>query len=228
VGKNKKESKQIRKSKFIGIGIIIAIAVGIGAVVATGGINLDTKKTTLDTTNASPALGSDSAPVTIIEFGDYQCPFCKKWNQETKPLVEKNYIDSGKAKLIYVDLPIIGPDSIQAHASSYCAAEQGLYWQYHDYLYKNQGHENDGWAAKERLKDLASTLPGLDSEKFNQCLDSGKYENRVKENKNLAIKTGASSTPTFIIIGPDKSGTQIGGAQPFSVFKSVIDEKLGI
>jgi len=228
VGKNKKE-KPVRKSKakFVGLGIIAAIATIIGVVAVTGGIDLSPTKTILDTNNGSPILGSESAPVTIVEFGDYQCPFCQKWNLQTKPLIEQNYIDSGKVRLIYIDFPIIGPDSLKAHASSYCADEQGLYWQYHDHLYKNQGHENDGWARAERLKDLASTLPGLDLEKFNKCLDSGKYENRVNENKNIATKSGARSTPTFIIIGPDKTGTQISGAQPYSTFQSVIEENLG-
>lgn len=227
MGKNKKE-KPVRKSKtkFVGLGIIAVIAGIIGVVAATGGVDLSPTKTTMNTNNGSPILGSESAPVTIIEFGDYQCPFCQKWNTQTKPLIEQSYIDSGKVKLIYIDLPIVGADSLKAHASSYCADEQGLYWKYHDHLYKNQGHENDGWARAEKLKDLASMVPGLDLEKFSECLDSGKYEDRVKENKNVAIKSGASSTPTFIIIGPDDSGTQVSGAQPYSVFQSVIDEKL--
>jgi protein-disulfide isomerase len=227
VGKNKKE-KPARKSKakFVGIGIIAAIAGMIGIVVATGGADFSQTKATIDTSNASPILGSESASVTIIEFGDYQCPFCQRWNLQTKPIIEQNYIDSGKVKLIYIDLPIVGIDSLKAHASSYCAEEQELYWQYHDHLYKNQGHENDGWARAENLKELAAKLPELDTEEFNQCFDSGKYENRVKENKNVATRNGARSTPTFIIIGADGSETQISGAQPYSVFQSVIEEKL--
>ena len=228
MGKNKKEPRKSGKAKFVGIGIIGIIAAIIGVVAATGGIDMSPTSTKMDTTKGSPILGSDSAPVTIIEFGDYQCPFCQRWNIETKPQIEKNYIESGKAKLLYIDFPIVGIDSLKAHASSYCADEQGLYWQYHDHLYKNQGHENDGWARAEKLKDLASTLSGLDSQKFNECLDSGKYENRVRENKNVATKSGATSTPTFIIIGADGTGTQIKGAQPYSVFESVIDEKLGL
>jgi protein-disulfide isomerase len=226
VGKNKKE-RPVKKSKakFVGIGIIAAIAGIIGVVTATG-VDLSPTKTTMDTNNGSPILGSESAPVIIIEFGDYQCPFCQRWNLQTKPLLEQEYIDTGKVKLIYIDLPIVGIDSQNAHESSYCANEQGMYWQYHNHLYKNQGHENDGWARAEKLKDLAAQLPGLDSAKFNECLDSNKYENRVKENKNVATKSGARSTPSFIIIGPDGTGTQISGAQPYSTFQSVIEEKL--
>lgn len=229
LGKNKKENSAGKsKAKFAGIGIIAAIAAIISVVVATGGVDLGQTKTGIDTSNGSPILGSELAPVTIIEFGDYQCPFCQRWNLQTKPLIEQNYINSGRVKLVYIDLPIVGIDSLKAHASSYCASEQGLYWQYHDHLYKNQGHENDGWAKPENLKELAAKLAGLDTQKFNECLDSGKYENRVKENKNLAMKNEVRSTPTFIIVGPDGSETQISGAQPYSIFQSVIDEKLGV
>lgn len=224
MGKN--VAKKSGKGKFIGIGIIGVIAAIIGVLAVTGGVDISPTKTTLDTNTGSPILGSQSAPVTIVEFGDYQCPYCQKWNLETKPLIEKDYIDSGKVKLMYIDFPIVGIDSPHVHASSYCANEQGLYWQYHDFLYANQGHENDGWARGQKLKDLAATLPGLDVQKFNECVDSGKYLDRVNQNKGLALKSGTSSTPTFLIVGPSGTGTLISGAQPYSVFQSVIDGKL--
>lgn len=226
MGKDKKPTVKKSKAKFVGLGIIGVIAVLAAIVVLTGGSSLSPTKTTMDINNGSPVLGSESAPVTLVEFGDYQCPFCQKWNLDTKPLIQKNYIDSGKVKLIYIDFPIIGIDSPKLHASSYCANEQGLYWKYHDFLYKNQGAENSGWARGQKLKDLAATLPGLDVQKFNECFDSGKYLDRVNQNKNVGIKSGASSTPTFLVIGPDNSGTQISGAQPYSVFQSVFDQKL--
>lgn len=232
MGKNK-ESKRLEskssKTKFIIIGVIVAMAIGISATISTNNITSDDAQITrlsIDTTKGSPILGSESAQVTIVEFGDYQCPFCQKWNQNTKPLVEKNYIDTGKVRLIYVDFPIIGLDSIKAHAGSYCAAEQGLYWQYHDFLYANQGHENDGWASANNLKNLVSGISGLDVDSFSKCIDSGKYEDRVKENKNIASKSGARSTPSFIVIGPNGQTTPISGAQPYSVFQKTIDEML--
>ena len=232
MGKNKQEPMKIKtksnKTKFIIIGAIIAIAVGLSVISTNTSTQEDNpiKPLSIDTTKGSPILGSESAQVTIIEFGDYQCPFCQKWNQNTKPLIEKNYIDTGKAKLIYVDFPIIGPDSIKAHAGSYCANEQGLYWQYHDFVYANQGHENNGWANANNLKKLVAGINGLDIDSFSKCIDSGKYEDRVKENKNIASKNGARSTPSFIVIGPDGQETPITGAQPYSVFQKTIDEML--
>jgi len=230
VGKNKQKSKKTKsnKTKFIIIGVVILV-IGIFAVISTNNIttnNIQSPRLSIDTTKGSPVLGSESAQITIVEFGDYQCPFCQKWNQDTKPLVEKNYIATGKAKLFYVDFPIIGPDSIKAHAGSYCADEQGLYWQYHDFVYQNQGHENSGWANANNLKNLVLGINGLDADSFSKCLDSGKYEDRVKENKNIASKSGAKSTPSFIVIGPDGNTIPISGAQPYSVFQETIDEML--
>lgn len=231
MGKNNQKSKKSKSknSKSITIGVIIAII--IVSVILITSINSTTNNNqstlfSIDTTGGSPILGSESAQITIIEFGDYQCPFCQKWNQNTKPLIEKNYIATGMVKLVYVDFPIIGSDSIKAHAGSYCADEQDLYWQYHDFLYSNQGHENNGWTNQNNLKNLVSGINKLDVDSFSKCLDSGKYENRVKENKNIAIKSGATSTPYFIVIEPDGNRIPISGAQPYSVFQETIDQIL--
>ncbi len=219
------------KTKFITLGIIGAIIIG---VVSFGIMNPDSfivgnsldSHLSLDPENGSPILGSPSAPVTIVEFGDYQCPFCQKWNIQTKPTIVKNFIETGKANLIYVDLAIIGPDSIKVHAGSYCADEQGLYWQYHDYVYANQGHENNGWANSKNLKLLVSGIDGMDTDSFAQCLDSGKYEQRVKDNKKIATEAGARSTPSFVIVGPSGDAITISGAQPYSVFQKAIEDML--
>jgi len=217
-------------AKFVVFGIIGAVIVAGLSYVA---LNPDSVKAdnpsqsmSIDTRQGSPLLGSPDAPITIIEFGDYQCPFCKMWNTNTKPAVEKNLIETGKANLIYVDFAIIGPDSIKAHAGSYCAAEQGLYWQYHDYVYANQGHENDGWANTKNLKLLVSGVDGIDSESFSECIDSGKYEQRVRENTQIARDSGARSTPSFIVIGPSGQAVTITGAQPYTVFQQTVDNMI--
>ncbi len=231
MGKNKAKDtknspkKKSGKVKFVILGIIAIAVIGVVAA-ASSGVDFKARSNSVDTTKGSPVLGSNSAPVTIIEFGDYQCPFCQKWNKDTKPLIEKNYIDAGKVKLTYMDFAFLGPDSIKVHAGSYCAEEQGRYWKYHDFVYANQGHENDGWASAENIKSLASKLEGLDADAFDKCIDSGKYEDRIKENKNVAIRVGVTSTPTFIVIGPDGQGTEVSGAQPYSTFQALLDEKL--
>lgn len=232
MGKRKRKIKSTvnPKTKFIVIGVIAAIIVGGVSFVVMNpdSLTVDSseEKLSLDTQNGSPVLGSTSAPVTIVEFGDYQCPFCQRWNANSKPPIIENYIDTGKAKLVYVDLAIIGRDSLKAHAGSYCADEQGLYWQYHDFIYANQGHENDGWTNINNLKSLVSGIEGLDSDLFAQCLDSGKYEQRVQDNTRIAREAGARSTPSFIIIGPSGESVRITGAQPYGVFQQAIENLL--
>lgn len=227
----KSNSSNNSKSKFIIIGVIVAVIIG---GISFASLNPDVMKDSdiqsthlsLDTRSGSPMLGSPDAPVTIVEFGDYQCPFCQKWNIQTKPAIVKNLIETGKTNLIYVDLAIIGRDSIKAHAGSYCADEQGLYWKYHDYLYANQGHENNGWANQNNLKLLVSGIDGMDVNQFSKCLDSGKYEKRVNDNTKIARDSGARATPSFIVIGPSGNAIPVTGAQPYGVFQQIVEDMI--
>ena len=112
----------------------------------------------VDLSQASPIFGSSDAKVTIIEFGDYQCLNCKKWFLNTKPDILTNYINTGKANLYFVDLAFLGDDSLPAAAATYCANEQGLYWDYHSYLYSNQRGIDSSWTDYSSLKDYAKIL----------------------------------------------------------------------
>ncbi len=211
----------------IAAAVIIGIVASYSSFDAGESLNLDMGQThgTVSTAMGSPILGSPTAPITIIEFGDYQCSQCYKWYHNTKPAIFENYIDTGKANLIFVDLAILGRDSPKAAAATYCAEEQGVYWEFHDLLYTSQESQIDnGWASPERLKAFAFSL-GLDMDLFDNCLDSGKFLKRVQFNTNEAKKQGATGTPTFIIVSSDGQ-QKIGGAQPFSVFKNVIDSMI--
>ncbi len=211
----------------IAAAVIIGIVASYSSFDAEESLNLDMGQThgTVSTAMGSPILGSPTAPITIIEFGDYQCSQCYKWYHNTKPAIFENYIDTGKANLIFVDLAILGRDSPKAAAATYCAEEQGAYWEFHDLLYTSQESQIDnGWASPERLKAFAFSL-GLDMDLFDNCLDSGKFLKRVQFNTNEAKKQGATGTPTFIIVSSDGQ-QKIGGAQPFSVFKNVIDSMI--
>ena len=177
----------------------------------------------ISTSMGSPILGDVSAPVTIVEFGDYQCHQCYNWFHNTKPSFSQDYIDTGKANLIFVDLAFLGKDSPTAAQATYCAEDQEKYWEYHDLLYVSQESRIDnGWANKERLKAFAFSL-GLDMDLFDSCLDSGKYMKRIQYNIEQAQKQEVNGTPTFVIIGPDGQQEKIVGAQPYSVFKQIID-----
>lgn len=215
------------KNNYIIMGIIGIIAIAAAIVVANFMVSTpqniaQQRFGSVDVTMGSPVLGSDSAPITIIEFGDYQCPQCDRWFKTIKPDIQEQYINAGKANLYFVDLAFFGPDSTNAAEATYCAGDQGRYWEFHNILYSNQQGINDGWANPDNLKSFASQL-SLDRNLFDSCLDSDKYKNRVEKNFLEAKRNGASATPTFIIVGPSGEQKTIEGAQPFSVFKQVLD-----
>ena len=180
----------------------------------------------LNLENSSPALGSENAPVTIVEFGDYQCEACYHWFHNTRDTLIDNYIETGKAKLVFVDLPFLGRDSPKAAQASYCAEDQGKYWEYHTMLYTFQdGLPDSGWADRDRLNSFAFSLD-MNIDEFNECMDSSKYQKRVKVNYNEAVKNGVQQTPTFIIISQDGTIEKFAGAQPYSVFAATIEPML--
>ncbi len=212
---------------IIGI-IVIAIIAGVAVSLSASSsetVNLDMGRThgTISTAMGSPILGDPAAPITIVEFGDYQCHQCYNWFHNTKPAIVEDYIETGKANLVFVDLAFLGRDSPIAAQASYCAEDQEMYWEYHNTLYDFQESKIDGgWANSERLKAFASSL-GLDMDLFNSCLDSEKYSKRIQYNVQQARDHGVRGTPGFFIVGPDGQ-EQLGGAQPFSVFKQVLDQ----
>jgi len=184
------------------------------------------QKAQLEFENGSPILGSESAPVTIVEFGDYQCEACYHWFHNTRATLIDNYIETGKAKLVFVDLPFLGRDSPKAAHASYCAEDQEKYWEYHTILYTFQdGPPDSGWADRDRLNSFAFSLD-MNMDEFNECMDSSKYKQRVKANYDDAVKNGATQTPTFILVSSDGTTKKLSGAQPYSVFAATIESML--
>jgi len=215
-----------KKGAILGI-IAISVIVVLAASVSSSPsetYELDMTRTHGDISTAmgSPILGDPSAPITIVEFGDYQCHQCYNWFHNTKPMIMRDYIETGKANLVFVDFAFLGRDSPKASQATYCADDQGKYWEYHDFLYSSQESKIDsGWANSERLKAFAFSL-GLDMELFNECLDSEKYSKRIQYNSQQARDNGVRGTPGFFIVGTDDQ-KQIAGAQPFSVFQRIMD-----
>ncbi len=176
----------------------------------------------------APVLGSKDATVTIIEVGDYQCHMCKLWFEETRPQIVENYIETGKANLVFLDMPFLGSDSTPASEATYCADDQGKYWEYHSMLFTYQEDEIDGgWANANRLQAIAFNL-GLDIEQFDKCMTTDDHYSRVNYNKQVAVtEFGAKSTPTFMIINSVSGEAQrIVGAHPYSTFENIIDSLL--
>jgi protein-disulfide isomerase len=179
----------------------------------------------LFTANASPYLGDENAPITLVEFGDYQCFFCNKFFHETEGSILKNYVETGKVKIIFKDFTIIGPDSIAAAHATHCANDQGKFWEYHDTLYNNWAGENNGWASFDNLTKFANDIK-LDQDEFVKCMNDGKYQQRITSNNNDARTLGLTGTPGFFVIGPDNQITKIGGAQPYDVFVRLFESEL--
>jgi len=177
---------------------------------------------TINTSIGSPVLGSLSAPNTIIEFGDYQCPECKDWFLDTRPTIIQNLIETEKANLVFIDTVHLGTDSMIAAQATYCAEDQGKYWEYHKTLFYNQQEINSNWANTQSLKEFAFDM-GLDMESFEKCLDSRKYEKKVRFGSYESKKNGITKTPTFVILDSEGRHQKIVGSQLYSVFEEIID-----
>ena len=172
--------------------------------------------------NGSPILGDSNAPITILEWGDYQCTYCYKFHQNTLNVLNEGYVKEGKVKIVFKDYPLNGPDSQLAAQASYCAEDQGRYWEYHDELYKNWGGERTGWVTRDSLEIFANAVH-LDIAKFNECLDSKKHLQRVTELHEFGKSIGIDATPSFLIFN-DETTIKIRGNQPLEVFLKTFDE----
>jgi protein-disulfide isomerase len=174
---------------------------------------LDPPRQAVTVAPTDPAKGPANAPITIVEYSDFQCPFCARVNP-TLDRVVQTYGD--KVRIVFKDYPLPNhAEAPKAAEAAHCAGEQGKFWEMHDRLFANQQA-----LQLPMLKQQATAL-GLDMSAFNQCLDSGKHASRVAENMKEAESLGVSSTPTLYV-----NGRPVVGAQPFELFKAVIDEEL--
>ncbi len=168
----------------------------------------------------SNTMGDPKAPVYIVEYGDYQCPFCLKFWSETEPQLIAEYVNTGKVYFEYRTYPIIGPESFTAAEGSYCAGDQGKFWEFHDTLFTNWTGENVGDFTQDKLIQYANAL-NLNAAEFESCLSAEKYKGRVEQDKAQAEADGVHATPTLFI-----NGVKVEGAQPFHALKQYIEDAL--
>lgn len=188
--------------------------VAIGDTQPSPTVNIDMEELVDD----DPFLGEDDAPVTIVEFSDYECPFCARFYQQTLPQIKSQYIDTGKVKLVFRDFPLsFHPQAEPAAIAANCAGEQGKYFEFHDQIFNNGGA-----AGKSSVdyKKWAQEL-GLDVTKWESCLSDAAQRQEIQKDLQDGTAAGISGTPGFII-----NGQLVSGAQPFSVFQQVIDAAL--
>lgn len=179
--------------------------------------NGQTQRVQITDISGDPYVGSKDAKVTIVEFSDYQCPYCGMFESNTYPTLKSQYIDTGKVKLVLKNFPLtsIHQNAQKAAEAGECANEQGKYWEYHAKLFANQ-QALDITSLKQYASDL-----NFDTTKFNSCLDTGKMTSAVQKDQTEGSTYGVSGTPTFYI-----NGIELVGAQPFSAFQQVIDSEL--
>ncbi|NNL58853.1 MAG: DsbA family protein [Nitrosopumilus sp.] len=176
-----------------------------------------------------PMKGNTDAAITIVEFSDFQCPFCAKFHETTLGQIEKEYISTGKVNFVYRDFPVQSthPNAIPAALASECADDQERFWDMHDMIFENQRSWQDLQITQsvDMFRQYAMKL-GLDTDEFDSCLESGKHLEEIRNDLNDGRTYGVTGTPGFFV-GNEKIGfVKIMGAQPFSSFQQVIDVQL--
>lgn len=240
--KPKRDKRRINKKALI-VGVALAIIMVGGAVVA---VLMNSPSTALNRDDNSeiiqrivapisenvPVLASNGGPanVTMVEFGDYQCQYCARFHNETRDQIMNNFVGTGELGFVFKDfvindLPADRASTLAAEAS-YCAADQGKYWQYHDALYDNSRGENTGWVTENSLKQFATGIGIQNLTEFSGCLQNHTHRDLVDANTQLANAIGLRSTPSFVIISNETVPIAIEGAQPYAVFKQAIHDVL--
>jgi protein-disulfide isomerase len=161
-----------------------------------------------------PTLGDADAPVVMVEYGDFRCPFCGEFARETEPKLVDKYVESGTLRMEWRDFPYLGRESVSAALATRAAQEQGKFWEYHDLLYENQS----GGFSDERLVELARETH-LDTEEFEADLGSARHQEAVTRDFREGQRIGITGTPTFLI-----NGEMLAGAQPIEVFEDAIEQ----
>jgi protein-disulfide isomerase len=171
-----------------------------------------------------PQLGKADAKVTIIEFGDYQCPLCRAFWRDTLPRIKKEYVDTGRVRIVFRDFPIqdIHPEATVTAMAAECAEDQGKYWEFHDKAFREQDRRGRD-VVRYRVADVKrwATEIGLEAAAFNECLDSERHKAEVQKDYKDGADIGMNGTPVFFI-----NGRALVGAHPFATFQKIIEEEL--
>jgi protein-disulfide isomerase len=187
-----------RTQSRVTIGVIIFGALLIAGVLIWPTLNRKEIKTNPRPMAAYTSMGNPNATVKVEEFSDYQCPYCKLFNDEVEPTLVKTYIETGKVHFTYTPFSFLGPESIKAAEAAYCAADQGKFWEYGDLLFANQSGENKGKFSRSFFVSLAGDLK-LDGSAFQSCIDSGKNAQKVQDNLTYGKSKGVTGTPFFLV-----------------------------
>jgi len=209
--------------------IIAAVLIAGSFIYSTGKKEVADKPATQEATSTPKleinsndvVLGDSNAPVAIINFSDFQCPFCQKFHKDSELAIREKYVKAGKVKMVFRAMTFLGQESVWAAEADECAKDQGKFWEYHDYLFDHWNGENQGAFSKDNLKKFAADLK-LSTKDFNTCFDGEKYKDAVANKQKEAQALGVRATPTIFV--QDK---MIQGAFPLSSFEEEISKALG-
>jgi protein-disulfide isomerase len=220
-------NRKRQRLMLIGGAVVLAVAV-VGAVIFLTRPDDDDGASDLALTIPPPrdasvptdgrTLGNPDAPLTIVEYADFQCPACGQFATTVEDQLIADYIVTGQAKLVFHDFPFLddrsdNKESDNASEAAFCAQDQGQFWAYHDMLFYNQSGENDGAFARDRLIEMARSVEGIDVDQFTTCIDGDEFEDAVQDNYQATIDAGVQSTPTFEMNGQQVSGTNYAALQ---------------
>lgn len=224
----------MNKEYFLPVSILVAAVLVAGAVIYSAGVSgpsgdlsgdepVIEDSEILDLTDADVVLGDLNAPVTVIEYSDFQCPFCGRFFSQTVSKIKSEYIKSGKVRFVYRHFAFLGPESKAAALAVECAKDQGKFWDMHDAVFGNEindGREHNGNLNRSLFMTLAEGL-GLDTAKYGSCLDDEKYMSKIERDYASAQVIGVRATPTIFV-----NGEKIEGALPFENFKVLVEKYL--
>lgn len=212
---------------LLGVIALVVIVVSAFAILGSenGGTTTQSQSSQLtslnpDEVSLDKSVGPADAPVVVVEYGDFQCPYCKQFAEGTERQLKENYVDTGQARFVFRHLAFLGPESLGAAQAAECANEQGRFWDYHDKLFAEQGGENSGTFSQDNLKRFAGEL-GLDTQLFNECLDTNKYQTKVEQEVAQAQRLGIRSTPTVFV-----NGQMIENGSNYQVLQTAIERAL--
>ncbi len=245
VSKRQVRREQIRRKeqrgRIIGISLITIGALFVAFLIIWPNVKPVTGITVVEPTPRPQAdknsMGDPNAPVKIVEFSDYQCPFCERFSADTEPSLVESYISTGKVYFTYrstgnwVSQNINSglTESEDAAEAAYCAGDQNKYWEMHDMIFGNVLGEDVGSFTDRRLSSIAEKA-GLDMKQYEECYSSNKYRDEVVKDGQDALAAGVQGTPSFVLTYTNASGEEVSelieGAQPFSVFQEKIEAAL--
>ncbi len=209
-----------RTAAYLPYVIVVVVAGALVAalfVVSLGGSGTENVEAAYPPGYSAPVQGDPNAPVELVMWGDFQCPFCKRFETETLPRIRADYVDTGQVKLVWRNFEHYGRESVDAAVAAHCAGEQDQFWEYHDTLYRVQGGINSGAFSPARLVQLAQEQQ-LDMTAFEACQTQFKYDAVLAADYSLGRNQGVTGTPGFFV-----NGQYISGAQPYEVFAGIID-----